>query len=406
MLTASLVSGLLLTSTAPTLRVEISSPKTSLSVFEPVKVTVRATALQPVAVPGWVDTTGQPLLETWIDYGQGYVRYVDDDGRMREGVEGARRSLNVGDRFVETLVLVNGPMDRPTVPFPNPGRFRLGVVVRSPEGVVLGESNTIAFDVVVPQGGDAAVVQQIRSQPWVLRGGLPAPSYAALAAQYPTSPYLHWGQRAIALEKSNRIHNGEYPDTGEQYAEIGRGHPLTPQLYRQLADELRGASTWGQFDEERLRLAAEDLERAGDSAEARNVWREILERFSGSEAAEEAKSRIDSTPPSLALSPSPATLWPPDNKLVTVTIGVDVHDDTDPKPSVKLRSVTCDDACNPARDVVGAALSTDDRSFQLRATRKGGGAGRTYTITYSATDASGNQATAVTNVVVPHDQGK
>ena len=367
------------------------------------KLTVRATALRAVDVPGVVDATGHPLLETWIDYGQGFVRYVDDDGRMREGVEGERRSLKVGARIVETLVLVNGPMDRPTVPFPNSGRFPLRVVARSPERVVLGESNVITFDVVAPEGDEVALVQRIRNQPWVLRGGLPDPDYEALAAQFPTSPYVHWGQLAIALEKSNRIHNGEYADTGEQYAEIGRGHPLTPQLYRRHSDELRDAS-WGQFDEDRLRLAAEELERAGDFAEAKNVWREILERFPGSEAAEEAKSRIDSTPPTLQVTPSPATLWPPDNKLVPVTVAVDVSDDTDPKPTLKLLSVMCDDACNAAQDIVGAALNTDDRAFQLRATRKGSGGGRSYTITYEARDAAGNATTTKTAVKVPHDQ--
>jgi len=39
-------------------------------------------------------------------------------------------------------------------------------------------------------------------------------------------------------------------------------------------------------------------------------------------------------------------------------------------------------------DIAGAAFGTDDRSFQLRAERQGGGAGRVCTITYSATDAS------------------
>jgi hypothetical protein len=405
MLAASFISALLLASTAPALRVEISSPKTRVSVFEPVKLTVRATAMRAVEVPGVVDTTGNPLLETWIDYGQGYVRYVDYDGDMREGVEGARRSLKVGDRFVETLVLVNGPMDRPTVPFPSSGRYPLHVVVRSPEQVVLGESNMITFDVVPAEGEDAALVQRVRNEPWVLRGGLPNAGYAALAAQYPTSPYLHWGKRAIALEKSHRIHNARYPDTNEKFADISRAHPLTPQLYRQLADELRSAS-WGQFDEERLRLAAEDLERVGDFVEAKNVWREIVEHFPASEAAEEAKSRIDSTPPVLQLAASPAMLWPPNNELVTVTVTVEVSDDTDPRHSVKLLSITCDDACKPPQDVVGAALNTDDRSFQLRATRRGGGNGRTYTITYSGTDSAGNQTVKTVTIRVPHDQGK
>src|SRR6185295_9575555 len=238
MLTASFVSAILLASTAPALRVEISSPKTRLSIFEPVKITVRLTALQPMAMPG-VDTRGYtmdyPVLQTWIDYGQGFVRYADYDavGGIGCGMEGARRPLHVGDRLVKTLVLGYG------VPaFPTPGRFPLRVVARLPEKVELGESNVMTFDVVAPEGDDVALVQRIRDRPWVL-GGL-TDDYAALAAQFPASPYLHWGKWAIAIEKSTRIGNGQYPDRDDRFAETGRGHPLTPQLFRELADELRG----------------------------------------------------------------------------------------------------------------------------------------------------------------------
>jgi hypothetical protein len=52
----------------------------------------------------------------------------------------------------------------------------------------------------------------------------------------------------------------------------------------------------------------------------------------------------------------------------------------------------------------GAGTGTDDRAVSLRADRAGAGPGRTYTLTYSATDASGNSAAAVTTVSVPHDQ--
>ena len=44
-------------------------------------------------------------------------------------------------------------------------------------------------------------------------------------------------------------------------------------------------------------------------------------------------------------------------------------------------------------------------AFALRAERAGGGVGRIYTAVYSATDASGNNATATGFAVVPHDQG-
>jgi hypothetical protein len=114
----------------------------------------------------------------------------------------------------------------------------------------------------------------------------------------------------------------------------------------------------------------------------------------------------DETAPTLAVSASPLQLWPPNNKLVTITVAVIISDDMDESPSVGLVSIACDDGCDAAQDIAGATLGTDDRSFQLRATRRGGGTGRTYAITYSATDDAGNQATAQTTVRVPHDQGK
>jgi hypothetical protein len=60
-----------------------------------------------------------------------------------------------------------------------------------------------------------------------------------------------------------------------------------------------------------------------------------------------------------------------------VHVAVDVSDNEDPNPVVMLVSVTCDDGCVPADDVVGAELGTDDREFDLRAERKGSGTGRT-----------------------------
>ena len=49
----------------------------------------------------------------------------------------------------------------------------------------------------------------------------------------------------------------------------------------------------------------------------------------------------------------------------------------------------------------------DTKFHMLRAKREGKNkAGRIYTITYSATDGSGNKATASATVTVPHDQGK
>ena len=117
-------------------------------------------------------------------------------------------------------------------------------------------------------------------------------------------------------------------------------------------------------------------------------------------------TQVDVTPPTLSVTLSPATLWPPNGKLVSVSATVAVQDDYDPEPEIKLESITANETLADG-DIQDAQLGSDDRSFSLAAKRAGNNqAGRIYTVTYSATDASGNKATASASVTVPHDQGK
>lgn len=114
----------------------------------------------------------------------------------------------------------------------------------------------------------------------------------------------------------------------------------------------------------------------------------------------------DTTPPTLSVSLTPATLWPPNGKPVPITATVTVNDDYDPNPEIKLESITANEPLL-AGDIADAQYGTDDRRFTLSAKRSDQSTpGRVYTVTYSATDASGNKATASTTVTVPHDQRK
>jgi endo-1,4-beta-xylanase len=75
---------------------------------------------------------------------------------------------------------------------------------------------------------------------------------------------------------------------------------------------------------------------------------------------------------------------------------------------VELVSITSNEADNglgdgdTSDDIQGASYGTDDRQFLLRAERSGTGSGRIYTVTYSATDASGNATETTDEVTVPH----
>jgi hypothetical protein len=121
---------------------------------------------------------------------------------------------------------------------------------------------------------------------------------------------------------------------------------------------------------------------------------------------------IDTVPPEILVSIAPMTLWPPNHQMVEFTTVVSTSDLCS-TPSVVLESIESDEPDNAEGagdgntedDVQGAAVGTEDFLFQLRAERSGTGEGRTYTVTYSATDGSGNVATATAAVIVPHDQG-
>jgi hypothetical protein len=120
----------------------------------------------------------------------------------------------------------------------------------------------------------------------------------------------------------------------------------------------------------------------------------------------------DTLPPEFwIVSANTGQLWPPNHALVPVNFSADVVDICDSKPSVVLTSVTSnepDDAPGSGDghtkgDIRGVERGTPDFSILLRAERLGKGDGRIYSVTYSATDDSGNQATRELTVTVPHD---
>ena len=94
-------------------------------------------------------------------------------------------------------------------------------------------------------------------------------------------------------------------------------------------------------------------------------------------------------------------LWPPNNKMVPVTLVVRAVDEGGPVTSriVSVRSNEPADATSPDWVITG------DLSLLLRAERSGQGHGRVYTITVQCRDAAGNTRTGTTLVTVPHDQG-
>lgn len=120
--------------------------------------------------------------------------------------------------------------------------------------------------------------------------------------------------------------------------------------------------------------------------------------------------RIDTHAPVLAALADPEVLWPPNHKLVPVSIRVTCTDASDPEPEFTLVSATCDepagDKGHADDDIRGVEAGTPDTGLLLRAERLGTGPGRIYSIVYRATDQAGNSTQSTCYVQVPHDLGK
>lgn len=118
----------------------------------------------------------------------------------------------------------------------------------------------------------------------------------------------------------------------------------------------------------------------------------------------------DTTPPSIvSVTPSTDSLWPPDHKMVSVSIAVTATDAGDPMPACSITGVTSNEPVNGLGDGDTAPdwqFNPNSLVVNLRAERGGRGSGRIYTITVTCADKSGNVSSKATTVTVPHDQGK
>ena len=124
----------------------------------------------------------------------------------------------------------------------------------------------------------------------------------------------------------------------------------------------------------------------------------------------------DTVAPEIAsIVANPDTLWPPNHKLVPVSITATATD-CDPSTTCRIVSVSSNESdrdhdSNKHHDPdwiitdPGPKVSPAVLGVQLRAEREGHGSGRVYRIDVSCADAAGNTTAGYVTVTVPHDQG-
>ncbi len=118
---------------------------------------------------------------------------------------------------------------------------------------------------------------------------------------------------------------------------------------------------------------------------------------------------MDTTPPVIkSVTANPAVLWPPNHKMVPITLRVQPTDACGPT-TWKIVKVCSNEPVNglgdgdtaPDWQIIG------DHGLKLRAERSGKGNGRIYTIVVQAADESGNLSrTKSVAVCVPKNQGR
>lgn len=103
------------------------------------------------------------------------------------------------------------------------------------------------------------------------------------------------------------------------------------------------------------------------------------------------------------LSPSTELIWPPNHRMVPVSVDAAAVDLLDPQPAIRILSVSSnepvdgpdDGHTSPDWEITGAL------TVNLRAERSGTGPGRIYTIVVEARDAAGNSTVETIEVRVP-----
>jgi len=107
---------------------------------------------------------------------------------------------------------------------------------------------------------------------------------------------------------------------------------------------------------------------------------------------------VDRRPPQISLRATPEQLWPPNHRMVPIDLGRQVSDRCDAAPEVHCTATSSEP------EGAEGDIAWSHGELSLRAERSGRGPGRIYQITCTARDASGNESSTTTQVLVPRDQ--
>jgi choice-of-anchor C domain-containing protein len=148
-----------------------------------------------------------------------------------------------------------------------------------------------------------------------------------------------------------------------------------------------------------------EFEVTASSLTGRLAFRSLTSSFCGPAIDDvSVELAVDEPPVIHHVSASPAVLWPPNNKMVPVTLRVNATDDLG-QPDSHIVSVTCNEPIGRGKRNMDYQI-TGPLSLNLRATRLGQNRGRVYTILVETVDSAGQTAQSQVRVTVPHSRGR
>jgi len=140
---------------------------------------------------------------------------------------------------------------------------------------------------------------------------------------------------------------------------------------------------------------------------------EISDEINDTASIEISIEIVDTQVPTLSPDSSTDILWPPNHKMVDITVHANASDNSKLPVTLScsiLSSEPVDGLGNgdPSPDWTEPEIDQDIGiiTFQLRAERSGAGNGREYSIMVTAMDESGNSSSAEKIIIVPHHKKK
>jgi microsomal dipeptidase-like Zn-dependent dipeptidase len=132
----------------------------------------------------------------------------------------------------------------------------------------------------------------------------------------------------------------------------------------------------------------------------------------GGEAEVSVLIKRDTVPPEVDCEAYPQELWPPNGKMVPVTVETFCADTLSGFASMPMTTAMSSEPDSKQGkgdrpdDIQGFMLGSPETSGELRSERLGAGPGRTYTLGYTCYDMAGNASSCESSVIVPHDKRK